>query len=1319
MGSRIAGQYEVLAVHAEGAMGLVYQVRHLAWGVDLAVKSPRPQLFGNEADRQRFVREAETWVSLGLHPHVCNCHYVRTLDGIPRVFAEYVDGGSLRQWIDDGRLYQGEPSEVLTRILDVAVQTARGLRHSHRHDIVHQDVKPANVLMTRDGDAKVTDFGLARARPPDGSVESPSSAGHGRGTVLVTTGGMTPGYASPEQASGRQVSRRSDVWSLAVSVLEMFTGEVTWLAGPAAGAALDSLRRSSTGLRVPMPDSVAEVLAHCLREDPAQRPAGMDDVASALADAYANEVGSPYPRKQPSEADLRADELNNRALSLLDLELYEDAEAAFGQALEADPLHAGAIYNAGLQRWRAGSIDDQALVTELERLGENTDDPYLVRHLLGQVHLERGDPETALPLFEAAVRQAPDDQVLLADLRAAKSGDHAGSHVVATLTTDGGEPAVPVGVSEDAQLAVSVADTTVSIWQVSTGNLLYAFAHTGTVTCYCLSRNGRWLVTGTAPPDGRRDGQPSIHVFRTDTGQHLRSILTGHRYYITSLHVGDDAHYAMSLCETDATARLWDLESGREVDRRGAICASAVANFAVSGGLDGTVCIWHLGEGGKLLGCIPAHERPVGAISMSLEGRFVISSNLRWVNQGVVQPGTMRLWDMHSAECLHTINPPAMKVGGAVGHDHHVVRLATGGQIAFATGDREGIVTPWDTRSGRELGGLGRHEFGVSAIQLNADASMVMTESPTEPSERPWQLATLIDASGATNQDIVVNRPLDDAVRPPTPGRAVRLWQTTGRCWHTLRGHALLGTRGALLTGDRHGNVRMWASPRVPYEARFHVSRPSSHTRLADLQERANSLISAARQAEADEAFATALELLEQARRIPGWERAPAALEAWHRLAMSCTRIGARAVIPVRTHETHPGFPVSVRITPDSRLVLIARLRDRSISVRDPRTGLGDISLHGRSEHGPAAVQLSPDGRLAIGGAEDDGFRIWEIATGRTVTTIQPQRQTRRPASGLAGLLEAAVEGNDQIAAVTTPNDVVDAALSGDGRIAVVASAISNSLVRVFDVPTGQCLRVVHQETGTGTVALSPDARRLLSAGDRDPQVRVWDVATGRHLRRLQGHSGGVTDVRLSADAELGISAGTDATVRVWDVTTGRCRHVLTGHEERATSACLSADGRFALSGGNDGLRLWELEHGRCLQVIRDSGPLTSVDLSADGRLAVAGGKDGSMYVWEIDWELAAREPADWDDGARPLLTMFLSVNTPPSGQAPATGEVSEEQARSTLTRHGEPSFEDTDFEMLLEQLRCAGYGWLRADGVRAELDRMARQWSGPPSLPG
>lgn len=129
---------------------------------------------------------------------------------------------------------------MLGRILDLAIQTAWGLDHAHAKGLVHQDVKPANVLLDVDGTAKVTDFGLARAYTVSGRETRPGLSPNG--SLLVPSGGLTPAYASPEQAAGERLGRRTDVYSFAVSVLEMFTGCLAWRYGPWAKAGLDALR---------------------------------------------------------------------------------------------------------------------------------------------------------------------------------------------------------------------------------------------------------------------------------------------------------------------------------------------------------------------------------------------------------------------------------------------------------------------------------------------------------------------------------------------------------------------------------------------------------------------------------------------------------------------------------------------------------------------------------------------------------------------------------------------------------------------------------------------------------------------------------------------------------------------------------------------------------------------------------------------------------------------------------------------------------------------------------------------------------------------
>jgi serine/threonine protein kinase len=220
IGDVILDQYEVTGKLGEGGMGTVYKVHHRGWNIDLAVKCPRPEIFARVDGKKNFIGEAETWVNLSLHPHIVSCYYVRAVDEIPRIFAEYVTGGSLADWIRHRRLYEGGHLQVLERLLDIAIQFAWGLHTAHEQGLVHQDIKPANVMLTPDGIVKVTDFGLAKARVMSGEQNSADQSSPR--SILVSSRGMTPAYCSPEQILGHALSRRTDIWSWGVSLMEMF-----------------------------------------------------------------------------------------------------------------------------------------------------------------------------------------------------------------------------------------------------------------------------------------------------------------------------------------------------------------------------------------------------------------------------------------------------------------------------------------------------------------------------------------------------------------------------------------------------------------------------------------------------------------------------------------------------------------------------------------------------------------------------------------------------------------------------------------------------------------------------------------------------------------------------------------------------------------------------------------------------------------------------------------------------------------------------------------------------------------------------------------
>lgn len=297
-GQTVLDDFVVERVLGEGGMGKVYLLKSRTTGMCFAVKRSKG-LSGVE--RRNFLAELQTWIDLPEHANLVPCRFFRTVGDEVLIFAEYVEGGSLKDWIDSRKLYEGGAEKTLERILDTAIQFAWGLNCVHELGLVHQDVKPANVMMEKDVHVavqglkvRVTDYGLARARAAAGERYVP---GLGQ-SILLSSGGHTPAYCSPEQADGRKLDRRTDVWSWGVGVLEMFQGRVTWQSGRVAAQALESfLENNGEEEGIPaMPKSVAGLLEGCFRENPAERWQSLEAVAQKLRGAYQDVVGTEYVR---------------------------------------------------------------------------------------------------------------------------------------------------------------------------------------------------------------------------------------------------------------------------------------------------------------------------------------------------------------------------------------------------------------------------------------------------------------------------------------------------------------------------------------------------------------------------------------------------------------------------------------------------------------------------------------------------------------------------------------------------------------------------------------------------------------------------------------------------------------------------------------------------------------------------------------------------------------------------------------------------------------------------------------------------------------
>ncbi|MEA5047810.1 MAG: serine/threonine-protein kinase [Eubacteriales bacterium] len=367
-GMSLLETYRVESDAIEGGMGSVWRVRHTGWNVDLAMKRPQPQCFSTEKSKADFIHECEAWINLGLHPNIVSCYYVREIGGTPTIFSEWMNGGSLENAVKSGALYQGTQSQQQERILDIAIQFARGLHYAHEAGLIHQDVKPDNLLLTKEGDAKVADFGLARARAVltvrESAAAAQNAAESGK-TILSPSGGYTPAYCSMEQMDGRELTRRTDIYSWAVSVMELYLGSCPWANGVVAGLnCRDYFKKSG----LPIPKPLQKLLAQCMKSKPEKRPYDFMEVEASLHEIYKTETSKEYPRSAPKAAADTADSLNNRALSYLDLGKPTEAERCWSDALTFDKAHPAAQYNRILRNWRLARATDLTMRVFIEKL---------------------------------------------------------------------------------------------------------------------------------------------------------------------------------------------------------------------------------------------------------------------------------------------------------------------------------------------------------------------------------------------------------------------------------------------------------------------------------------------------------------------------------------------------------------------------------------------------------------------------------------------------------------------------------------------------------------------------------------------------------------------------------------------------------------------------------------------------------------------------------------------------------------------------------------------------------------------------------------
>ena len=286
----ILGPYEVTAKIGEGGMGEVWQARDTKLDRDVALKV-LPEAFTSDPDRlARFEREAKVLASLN-HPNIGSIYGLEEAEGVRALVLELVEGPTLADRIKQGPI-------PLDEALPIAKQIAEALEAAHERGVIHRDLKPANIKVKDDGTVKVLDFGLAKAFQPDASDPSMSASPTISLTAAATQMGMvigTAAYMSPEQARGKPVDKRTDIWAFGVVLYEMLTGARPFQ-GEDVSLTLASVMKSDLNVtRLPddVPATVRTVVRRCLQKDPHTRLRDIGDVRLAMEGVFETTSSTP------------------------------------------------------------------------------------------------------------------------------------------------------------------------------------------------------------------------------------------------------------------------------------------------------------------------------------------------------------------------------------------------------------------------------------------------------------------------------------------------------------------------------------------------------------------------------------------------------------------------------------------------------------------------------------------------------------------------------------------------------------------------------------------------------------------------------------------------------------------------------------------------------------------------------------------------------------------------------------------------------------------------------------------------------------------
>jgi WD40 repeat protein/tRNA A-37 threonylcarbamoyl transferase component Bud32 len=762
------GHYRMLELVGQGGYATVFKAFDEKLHRIVAVKVLAPALAATGAARQRFLREARAAAAVR-NEHIIAIHAVEE-EPSPYLVMEFIDGQTLQQKMDKmGPL----PVKEILRIGD---QVATGLAAAHRLGLIHRDIKPSNILLENGIErVKLCDFGLARAVDDGSLTQSGQVAG-------------TPLYMSPEQADGRHIDHRTDLFSLGSVLYALCTGHAPFRADSShvvLRRIADDVPRPLRQCNTDVPEWLERIVERLLAKDPAQRFASAKELADVLAGHLADmqahgETVQAATKAEPRAGQRRGPWPRRTALAAGVGVAGIVAAALLWHAFGPPAPERGSTTEPGAAPLAAPAVAPHTVANPLDRWKHEEIPPHLLA-LAGA-----GDPA-----------QAPAELVgVLGAGRFTVNGERLGGMAMAPT---GDVLAVPAGKQ-------------VFLFDAKTGRLQRQFtAHEKQLGQVDFSADGKRLLT--------TGDDTTARMWETATGK-LLQVFRGHAD--TVAHAISDREGKMVItASVDGTARVWDPATGEELRRMQhpsrvySLALGPKGTLLVTGGHDRVVRVWDVASG-ELKETLPGHTNEIDWIAFSPDGKYMVSGSQE-----------LKIWDGATFQELHTLPAASNWVG--FGPGGHTVLAAT----TPHKGGEAYVVTRWEPATGNRLPDLTlNHRSGYGAFALTPDGRMLFAIRQTPDPEarvRAYDTETgkelLSEQEGHAGQvwSVAFNK---DATLLASGGndRTVRLWHLDGQRnadgqppVHVLAGHAGLvwsvrfSPDGKLLaTGSLDRTIGLW-----------------------------------------------------------------------------------------------------------------------------------------------------------------------------------------------------------------------------------------------------------------------------------------------------------------------------------------------------------------------------------------------------------------------------------------------------------------------------------------------------------------------------